>query len=402
MLFWTILKVAINSLMANKVRSLLSMLGIIIGVAAVISMLALGSGAQKQILDQVTAMGANLLIVRPGQSGQHGVVTGTAVTLKLEDARAMLSRVPQIRMLSPVVQGSGQFKYGSRNSRSSIMGVAVPYLSIRNYEVEKGRAFTEGEEERMARVTVLGPATVENLFGTEDAVGKTIKINGMNFDVIGVLKSKGDHGWHNPDDQAIIPYTTAMKQLLGVDYLREIDVQMVGSAKHEEVQTALEEVLRRQHRILPGQEDDFYIRNVAEMVETAATVTRTFTVLLGSVGAISLLVGGIGIMNIMLVTVTERTREIGVRKAIGAKDRDVLVQFLLEAVIMSGLGGVFGIGLGVGGALLISNASQFETVIYPSSVVLAFSFSAAVGVFFGFYPARRAAALDPIEALRYE
>jgi putative ABC transport system permease protein len=402
MLFWTIVKVAINCLMANKVRSLLSMLGIIIGVAAVISMLALGSGAQKQILDRVTAMGADLLIIRPGQAGQRGVMTGTAETLTLEDAEAVLSKVPDIEMLSPVVQGNAQLKYANQNTRTNVMGAGTTYFPLRNYVIEKGRTFAEGEEERMARVAVLGPQTVVNLFGETDPLGKKFKINGMNFEVIGVLKSKGDMGWHNPDDQAIIPYTTAMKQLLGVDSLREIDVQMADRADYEKVQAAAEEVLRKEHRLLPDQDSDFHIRNMAEMAETATSVSRTFTVLLGSVAAISLLVGGIGIMNIMLVTVTERTREIGIRKAIGAKDRDVLVQFLLEALIMSGLGGVIGIAVGIGGAMGIARFSQFQTVVEVYSVLVAFFFAAAVGIFFGFYPARRAAALDPIEALRYE
>jgi len=402
MLFWTIVKVAVNCLTANKVRSLLSMLGIIIGVAAVISMLALGSGAQKQILDRVTAMGADLLIIRPGQSGRRGVMTGTAESLTLEDAEAVLQRVPQVEMLSPVVQGNSQFKYSNQNTRANVMGTGVTYLPIRNYSVEKGRMFTEGETDRMARVAVLGPTTVENLFGTEDPLHKDVRIDGVNFRVIGVLKAKGDQGWFNPDDQAIIPYTTAMKQLMGVDSLREIDVQMANSADFEKVQGEVEEVLRRQHRILPGEDDDFHVRNMAEMAETATSVSRTFTVLLGSVAAISLLVGGIGIMNIMLVTVTERTREIGVRKAIGAKDRDVLIQFLLEAVMMSGLGGLIGIALGIGGATAIARFSQFQTVVDLPSVLVAFVFAASVGIFFGFYPARRAAALNPIEALRYE
>ncbi len=402
MLFWTIVKVALKSLLANKMRSFLAMLGIIIGVAAVISMLALGAGAQKQVLERISSMGANMLIVRAGQAGHRGVRTGESQNLKMEDAKALLENTPGIEMVSPVVQSSGQFKYMNENTRSAILGAAVTYLPIRNYQVERGRAFTEGEVDRMARVAVLGPTTVSELFGEAEPLGKKIKINGINFEVVGVLKAKGDRGFFNPDDQAIIPYTTAMKQILGVDYLREIDTQMAEGADPEQVQAQAEEVLRRQHRIQPGREDDFHIRNMAEMAETAESVTQTFTLLLGSVAAISLLVGGIGIMNIMLVTVTERTREIGIRKAVGAKERDILTQFLLEAIIMSGLGGLLGVCAGIAGAQMIARMSQFGAVVQIPSVLLALFFSAGIGIFFGFYPARRAALLDPIQALQYE
>ena len=402
MLFWTIVKVATKSLLANKLRSILAMLGIIIGVAAVISMLALGAGAQKRIVDRISSMGANLLIVRPGQGGHRGVRTGPVQTLTLNDAQALLDDVPTIDVIAPVVRGSGQFKYYGNNSQSVITGTSITYFPIRNFEVERGRPFTESEVEHSARVAVLGPTTVENLFEESDPLEETVKINGMNFKVVGVLKAKGDQGWSNPDDQAIIPYTTAMKQILGVDYLREIDLQAVEGADHEQVQTEATQVLRRRHRIQSEADDDFHIRNLAEMAQAASDVTQTFTILLGAVAGISLLVGGIGIMNIMLVTVTERTREIGIRKAIGAKDRDILTQFLLEAIVMSGLGGLLGVLVGVGGAEAIAQMSQFGTVIKASSVVLALSVSTAVGIFFGFYPARRAALLDPIDALRYE
>ena len=402
MLFWTIVKVAVKSLLANKLRSMLAMLGIIIGVAAVISMLALGAGAQKRVVDRISSLGANLLIVRPGQWGRRGVRTGPVQTLTLNDAQSLLEEVPAIEMVAPIVRGSGQFKYYNNNSQSIIIGTSVTYFPIRNFEVERGRPFTESEVKHSARVAVLGPTTVENLFENSDPLEETVKIKGINFKVVGVLKAKGDQGWFNPDDQAIIPYTTAMKQLLGVDYLREIDLQAVEEADHTQVETQVTQVLRRRHRIQSEADDDFHVRNLAEMAEAASDVTQTFTILLGAVAGISLLVGGIGIMNIMLVTVTERTREIGIRKAIGAKDRDILTQFLLEAIVMTGLGGLLGVIVGVGGAKAIANLSQFGTVITASSIILALSFSAAVGIFFGFYPARRAALLDPIEALRYE
>ena len=402
MLFWTIVKVAIKSLLANKLRAILSMLGIIIGVGAVISMLALGTGAQKKIVDQVTSLGANLLIIRAGQAGPPGVRTGDTQTLKLSDASEIISKVNNITMISPIVQGSAQFKYMNENTRASVLGGAVTYFNIRNYLVEKGRDFTEEEVNRSNRVAVLGSALVTDLFKEKEPVGETVKINGLNFKVIGVLKTKGDQGFFNPDEQAIIPFTTAMKQLMGVDYLREIDIQMNDNSNQGAIESQIETILRQSHRIQPGSEDDFNIRNLAEMAETAASVTETFTLLLGAVAAISLLVGGIGIMNIMLVTVTERTREIGVRKAIGAKERDILIQFLLEALILSGLGGILGVFVGVGSAQVIAHISTFGAVVRISSIVLALSFSAGVGIFFGFYPARRAALLNPIDALQYE
>jgi putative ABC transport system permease protein len=401
-MIWTIVKVALESLLVNKLRSILAMLGIIIGVGAVISMLALGSGAQQQVLARIASMGTDLLVVRPGQRGQGGVMSGTQQTLKLEDAEAILREVPQVRQVAPVVGGSAQLKYYRRNTRASVVGTSVTYFGIRAFEVEKGRAFTEGEAERMARVAVLGPVTAENLFGADEPLGATIKLNGINFRVLGVLKSKGDQGWANPDDQVIVPYTTAMKQVFGVDSLREIDIQTADSASLDAAQEAVTQLLRRRHRLRPGADDDFNIRNQAEILETASDVSRTFTILLGSIASISLIVGGIGIMNIMLVTVTERTREIGVRKAIGAKRRDILQQFLIEAILMSGLGGLIGVIAGISAAELVGGFTRFTTQVELQSVLLALSFSAGVGVFFGWYPARRAALLEPIEALRYE
>jgi putative ABC transport system permease protein len=402
MLFWIILKVALKSLIANKLRTLLSMLGIIIGVAAVISMLALGEGAQQQVLSSIQSMGTDLLVVRPGQGGMRGIASGNIDNLTLEDAKAVFKQVSNLTQLSPVVSGSVQLKYYNQNSRTSLMGIAVTYFAIRNFEVAQGRSFSENETNARARVAVLGPATVEELFGNENPLEKTIKVKGINFKVVGVLKSKGDQGWFNPDDQILIPYTTAMKQVLGVEYLREIDLQAAPHADINQVQVDAEVMLRKQHRILPGEDDDFNIRNQAEFIETASSFSRIFTLLLGSIASISLLVGGIGIMNIMLVTVTERTREIGVRKALGAKNRDILLQFLLEALLLSGLGGCIGIALGVGGAKLLNQFTEFHTILQWHSIILSFSFAMLVGVFFGFYPANRAAQLNTIDALRYE
>jgi putative ABC transport system permease protein len=402
MLFWTIVKVALKSLVANKLRSFLAMLGIIIGVGAVISMLAMGAGAKRDVMKRITAMGTNLLVVRPSHHGVGGVITGDAQNLILDDAKAIVNEVSNIRQIAPVVRSTAQIKFFNKNTRISVIGTSATYFPIRNFEIARGRSFTEGEVDQTARVAILGPVTVQNLFGTDDPVNETIKINSINFRVVGVLKAKGDQGWFNTDDQILVPYTTAMKQLFGLDHLNEIDVNAADSADMPLVQQAITKVLRKRHRLQEGAPDDFEIRNQADMLETASNINRTFTILLGSIASISLLVGGIGIMNIMLVTVTERTREIGVRKAIGAKERDILLQFLLEALTMTAVGGLFGVVLGVGAAKVIGAATQFSTLVQLPSVFLALSFSAAVGIFFGYYPARRAALLDPIESLRYE
>lgn len=402
MLFWTIIKVAFKSLLVNKLRTFLAMLGIIIGVGAVISMLAMGAGAQKRVMERIASMGTNLLSVRPGQRGLRGRMIDISQKLKLSDAGAILDTVPGVYQVCPVVRGNNQLKYFNKNTQSNLIGSSITYFPIRNFEIAKGRSFTEGEVERTARVAVLGPTTVENLFEESDPIGETIKIGGINFSIIGVTKAKGSQGRYDPDDMVIVPYTTAMKQLLGLDYLHEIDIQTFDNADLEEVQEAITALLRRRHRLLEGAADDFTIRAQAEIVEAASEVSRTFTILLGSIAGISLLVGGIGIMNIMLVTVAERTREIGVRKAIGAKDRDILLQFLIEAIVLTAIGGIIGVALGIGAAQMIAKLTDFFTVVKLTSILLALSFSAAVGIFFGFYPARSAAMLDPIEALRYE
>jgi putative ABC transport system permease protein len=402
MLFWTIIKVALKSLFSNKLRTFLAMLGIIIGVGSVISMLALGAGAQKQVMERIASMGTNLLIVHPAQRGFRGVMSDSSQRLKLADVKAILEKVSGVYQVAPVVRGSSQVKYYNKNIQTSVIGSSTTYFFIRNYTIDKGRTFTEGESDRMARVAVIGPTTAENLFGGKNPINETIKIKGINFSIVGLTKAKGSQGWRNPDDQVTVPYTTAMKQLFGLDYLQEIDIQAAASADLEHVQAATTEILRKRHRLAEDMPDDFHFHNQAEIVETASEVTRTFTFLLGGIACISLLVGGIGIMNIMLVTVTERTREIGVRKAIGAKNRDILLQFLVEAIILSCLGGIIGVALGIGAAQMIEKWTQFLTVAKLSSVLLALSFSAGVGIFFGYYPARRAALLDPIEALRYE
>jgi len=402
MLLWTTVKVGLRSLLANKMRTLLTMLGIIIGVGAVISMLAMGQGAKRQVMSRIQSMGTNLLLVMPNWHRGVGPRGNTAVNLKLTDAQAILEEVPGVRRLAPVVSSRQQVKYFNRNGSVNITGTSPTYLPIRNFQIERGRCFTEAEVDGQARVCVLGPQTVEEIFVDDEPLGAVIKIKSMNFRVVGVMKAKGDQGWFNPDNCIYIPYTVAMQDLFGTDFLREIDVQAEEGADLAKVQADITALLRRQHRLQSDQEDDFRVMNQAEWIQLANEASRQFTFLLGGIASISLLVGGIGIMNIMLVTVTERTKEIGIRKAIGAKERSILLQFLLEALIISGLGGLIGVALGVGGAQLLSKVTQFETMVEPASVVLALSFSAFVGVFFGFYPARRAAMLDPVEALRYE
>ncbi|MCJ7544618.1 MAG: ABC transporter permease [Phycisphaerae bacterium] len=402
MLLGVIVKVGVRSLWANRMRSFLAMLGIIIGVGAVISMLAMGTGAKRSILAQIQAMGTNLLSVRPGLSGARGVTTGTRVNLTLEDAQAIAAGGTGVRRLSPVVSGNVQAKYMNHNNRVTVNGAAMTFLPIRDFTIEKGRSFTEIEAEQSARVAILGPEVATDLFGANDPIGEAVKLKGINFTVIGVTKAKGGQGFSNPDDEICIPYTTAMKQVFGVDHLREILVQADEGADLAKVEQSLRTVLRQRHKLAADANDDFDIRNQADLIERVSQSTQTFTILLGGIASISLLVGGIGIMNIMLVSVTERTREIGIRKAIGAKERTILLQFLLEAMITTGLGGLIGVAAGMGGAGIIGKASQFTTVVEPFSVILALSFSAFIGVFFGFYPAWRAARLDPVDALRYE
>ena len=402
MYFMTLLKVAFFSLIANKLRSFLAVLGIIIGVGAVIAMLAIAAGAKAQVLQSISAMGTRLLVVRPGQHGVGGVRIGTEQNLTLEDAEAIRNEVKGVLRVAPVVQGRAQVKYYEKNAAASMLGTSITFFPIRAFELDKGRLFSDAESDNMAHVAIIGPVTATNLMGEDNPVGATVKINGLNFQVVGVTKSKGDQGWYNPDDQVVIPYTTAMKQLLGLDYLREVDVQCTEEADLNTVQDGITGVLRRRHRILPDALSDFEIRNQADLINTASEITRTFTILLGAVAGISLLVGGIGIMNIMLVTVTERTREIGVRKAIGAKERDILRQFLFEAIFMSGLGGLIGVAAGIGAAKTIGQLTLFTTYVQVNSIILAMLFSAMVGIFFGYYPAWRAAKLNPIEALRYE
>jgi len=402
MRFITTLRVAFASLQSNKIRSLLAMLGIIIGIASVISMLAIGAGAQADIMGRISQMGSNLLSVRPGSESTRGVWGGQVDSLTVEDAQVILAEIPDIRAVSPIANGSAQLKYFENNVNSSVYGVATTWPSIRNYEVEFGRFFTDSEAMFRSKVVVLGSETASELGLTEADIGTDIKLRGLRFTLIGILKEKGGAGFFSADELAVIPYTTAMSIVFGLDYLSEIAISAKDDVDIANVEERVNEVLRSEHGIGFGEEDDFRVRNQADIIEAVTESSQTFTILLGAIASISLIVGGIGIMNIMLVTVTERTREIGIRKAIGAKERDILLQFLLEAIIMCIISGIFGVGLGVGASYLIEKMSDFTTLLQINGIILALIFSITVGVFFGFYPAQRAARLDPVDALSYE
>jgi putative ABC transport system permease protein len=402
------LRIASRALGRNKMRSFLTALGIIIGVGAVIAMVSIGEGAKRGIESRFAAMGTNLLFVSPGSQNQRGVHGGwgSMTTLKEDDAFAILQGCPSVMYISPSVSARAQTVYGNKNWNTSISGTGERYPEVRNWEIEFGAYFDEAMVKSAAKVCVLGADVKTNLFEDEDPIGKVIRVKKIPFKVLGVLKKRGESGgFGSRDDMITIPYTTAMRRLQGIDYIQSIDVRAVSSEEMSQAVAQIQEVLRNRHRIAPGAEDDFTVRNMSEIAETAAEATQMMTVLLGSIASISLLVGGIGIMNIMLVSVTERIREIGLRMAVGAREVDILLQFLTEAIVLSLMGGLIGIGFGVGASKLIKKIkmfSAFNTVVSMESVLLAFFFAAAIGIFFGFYPARKASRLDPIEALRYE
>jgi len=374
-------------------------------VGAVIAMVALGRGAKAQVQARIASLGQNTLMVFSGSVNRGGVYSGFggAGTLTVEDAQAIEKEVSGVVAVSPEVRTGGQIMAGNNNWSTEGRGESVDYLSIRQWEIAEGNMFTDADVRSAAKVCVLGKTTSDKLFPTEDPIGQTIRIRNVPMKVVGVLKAKGvSMMGSDQDDTIIMPYTTAMKRFAGVTTLRTINVQAASSEQLTEVQTAITDLLRQRHRIQPGRDDDFMIRNPQEFLEAQNAAAETMTALLAGIAGVSLLVGGIGIMNIMLVSVTERTREIGIRMAVGARGRDILLQFLIEAVTLSSIGGLLGIALGVGGAELLKLLKNWATLVSPDSVVLAFIFSAAVGIFFGFYPARKASQLDPIEALRYE
>jgi putative ABC transport system permease protein len=406
MLFGEIISVALGALRANKLRSLLTMLGIVIGVAAVIAMIALGTGAQKAVRDRITALGTTLITVRPGQQRGMGVAIADQQTkLTMRDAAAIEERAPNVIAVQPEMSRTFQVTYLNRNASTQVVGTTPNYLEVRKYRIQTGRMFTRAEDEGKQRVAVVGPAVATSLgLETPEAlVGENVRIRGIQFAVVGVLESKGQAmGFMNPDDQILIPLNTARFRVHGTDRLRSISVLAPAEDKIPDAMADVQKVLRREHRLRPGQPDDFQMQSQADFLNTLGETTQVFTFLLSGIAAVSLLVGGIGIMNIMLVSVTERTREIGIRKALGATRRNVLLQFLIEAVVLCCMGGIIGILVGSVGALVMSRTAGWNTQVSPSAIGLAFAFSAIVGILFGVWPARRAAVLDPIVALRYE
>jgi putative ABC transport system permease protein len=405
MRYLAVIKIAFRALRRNKMRTVLTMLGIIIGVGAVIAMVALGRGAKAQVEARIAALGQNVIQIFSGSVNRGGVFSGFggAGTLTVEDALAIQSEVPNVVAVSPEVRSGAQITYGENNWSTQIMGESVDYLTIRQWDVADGAMFTEADERSAAKVCVLGRTTADRLFVDEDPVGKVIRIKNVPVKVLGVLKRKGASMiGQDQDDTIIVPYTTGMKRFAGATTLRMIQASAASSDQMVDVQNAITELLRQRHRIQAGRDDDFIIRNQQEITEAQTATTETMTALLAGVAIISLIVGGIGIMNIMLVSVTERTREIGIRMAVGARGHDILLQFLIEAVTLSSTGGVLGIALGLGAAEAITVIKKWPTLVSAESIMIAFVFSAAVGIFFGFYPARKASQLDPIEALRYE
>lgn len=405
MLIGEIISVALGALRANKLRSLLTMLGIVIGVAAVIAVVALGAGAQSAVKDRISSLGTTLLTVMPGQQRGMGVAFDQTMKLTVDDAKALEERATNLNAVQPEINSRVQVQYLNQNASTSAVGTTSNYLTVRKYELQAGRMFTSQEDEGRQRLVVLGQTVVTNLgLRSPDAIiGENVRIKGLQFQVIGVLKSKGQSSpFGDPDDQVLIPLTTGRFRVFGTDRLRSISVLAQSEDKIPDAMADVQKVLRREHRLTSAKPDDFQIRSQADFLNTLGETTAVFTYLLSGIAAVSLLVGGIGIMNIMLVSVTERTREIGIRKALGATSANILLQFLIEAVVLCLLGGLVGAAVGSGGALAMSKFAQWNTQISPSSIVMAFVFSAVVGVLFGVWPARRAASLDPIVALRYE
>ncbi len=402
------LKISFRALRVNKMRSMLTSLGIIIGVAAVIIMLAVGSGASKRISDQMATMGSNLLMVMSGSTTSGGLRmgSGSQSTLTVKDAESILKEIPSVLDVAPTVQGTGQVIYGNQNWSTQITGTTPSMLYIRDWTLAYGRVFTEEDVKNSTKVCILGQTIVSNLFGDLNPLGKTIRIKGVPFIVIGVLESKGQSAiGQDQDDTIIIPLTTAQKKLFGNQIPGMVRVIIVKARSNEDLFTAQDEItalLRERHHIGAKQDDDFTVRNLTQMMESAKQSSDTMAFLLGSIASVSLLVGGIGIMNIMLVSVTERTKEIGIRTAIGANKWDIRLQFLIEALMLSLIGGIAGILIGVLGANTLASIAGWPISISPVSIILSFCFSGLVGVFFGFYPAYKASLLNPIDALRYE
>ena len=404
-MIWEGFTMALTSLKDNKVRSLLTMLGIIIGVAAVITLVSIGMGVKERVESNLSSLGSNMIMVSPGNVSASGVrgAAGSNQTLTLKDAQAIEKSVDGVRAVAPIVNGSANMVVGNQNWISSMAGSTPEYAIVQDRAVAEGSFITDRHLAGRERVAVLGQTVVENLFGESQAIGRTVRINDAPFRVIGILEEKGQSGMgQDQDDTVIIPITTAQERMLGITHINRISIQGENTDVLAQIQADVTELLRQRHEITADKEDDFNVRNMTEMINAMNDTTTTITMLLGITAAISLLVGGIGIMNIMLVSVTERTREIGIRKSLGAKYNDIRYQFLIEASVICLVGGAIGIIFGIIASEVISALAGWNTYIAPWSILLSFGFSLAIGVFFGFYPARKAAKLDPIEALRYE
>ncbi len=401
-------RISFRALRVNKMRSALTMLGIIIGVGAVIAMVAVGAGASRQIAEQISSMGSNLLIILPGATTAGGVRmgAGTQPTLTMGDAESILKECPAVAYVGPTLGGVAQIVYGHLNWSTGVTGTTPDMLAVRDWDLTAGRPFTQQDVKSATKVALLGQTVVNNLFGDQDPVGQTIRIKNVPFTVVGVLAPKGQSAQgQDQDDTILIPLTTAQKKLFGTLFPGMVRIIMVKARSAEDLPVAekqITDLLRQRHRIGQKQDDDFTVRNLTQMMQAREQSTRVMTLLLGAIASVSLLVGGIGIMNIMLVSVTERTREIGIRMAIGAKTWDIRLQFIIEALTLSLIGGVIGIVVGVSTSMVLSTLSGWPTVVSWISILLAFGFSGFVGIFFGFYPAYKASLLNPIDALRYE
>ena len=402
MLILDLFKMAIRSLISHKLRTFLTALGIIIGVASVISMISIGEGARQQTLSTISKFGTNIITIKPGNKKSRHVSTGKVDTLMLKDATFIEQNVPLITGVAAQVYRSAQLKFRNKNTNTTVRGTGKNYRRLANFEMQKGRYFNQQEINVAKRVCVLGATVVKNLFAEANPLGETIKVDGKNFMVIGMTEPKGALSWFDPDDQIFIPVSTAQKRVFGMNHIQSIDVQASKIEDLELIKEDITQLLRIRHNIANGKENDFYVQNSSQWLNSWGDAAKTFTYLLGGIAAISLMVGGIGIMNIMLVSVTERTREIGIRKAIGAKKKEILEQFLIESVLISFLGGGAGVLLGIGISEIVSNIGEWETIVSTQSILLAFGFSVGIGIFFGFYPANKAANMNPIEALRYE
>jgi len=398
-------RIALRALKRNKLRSFLTMLGIIIGVGAVIAMVAIGEGAKALVRSQIASLGTNVLVVIPGTLTQGGARTGFGGvrTLMDSDARAIMEEVPSVTLASPTMRQVNQVVAGNLNWSTVIQGVAPEFQQIRDWQVEDGRFINQADVGNAAKVALIGQTVASVLFGNEDPIDGVIRIKKIPFRVIGVLGAKGQTGHGtDQDDVVMIPYTTMQKRVMAITHVQSIVVSAVSAEKTQEAQQQMTALLRQRHRIQPDQDDDFFIRNLSDIAEAAQNSARVMAILLGSIASVSLLVGGIGIMNIMLVSVTERTREIGIRMAVGARKKDIMLQFIVEAVVMAAIGGALGTLAGVGSSGMISRMMEWPVLIRPDIIALALLVSGGVGVFFGFYPAQKAANLDPIDALRYE